>query len=371
MEQEIQRIWILVSELSEQLVQNNRVAADLRAQIQSLKEQADTATKATPLRRYNTDVSTEFFDSEVERTTVASIIENQSLLQENKQLNALMTDYEQTLETVMTKFRQHAQAASEKEMALVRHYESVLQNNAGQSSTQTYDLYTLKLSLERLSNLVWLVIKSESGEDAEGAIPDGPKPPMQNINLDEQETQIEALDRVLETAASQPPEESDLGLDWATERENEIARLEQENQELRRELGILRDPDDHDSEQDANLFGQRHGRTLSAPFGSGFITSPNVPSPQPSPLVPNPYSPAYPGAQGYNAPPTFSQPERRMGLPNRGGPIGPAPPQLNARNTFAEGTFGARQPPAFPNFFRGAPPARERLDLAGGQPPLL
>lgn len=37
MEQEIQRIWILVSELSEQLVQNNRVAADLRAQIQSLK----------------------------------------------------------------------------------------------------------------------------------------------------------------------------------------------------------------------------------------------------------------------------------------------------------------------------------------------
>lgn len=50
----------------------------------------------------------EFFDSDVERTTVASIMENQGLLQENKQLNALMTEYEQTLETVMTKFRQHA-----------------------------------------------------------------------------------------------------------------------------------------------------------------------------------------------------------------------------------------------------------------------
>jgi len=37
MEQEIQRIWILVSELSEQLVQNNRVAADLHTQIQTLK----------------------------------------------------------------------------------------------------------------------------------------------------------------------------------------------------------------------------------------------------------------------------------------------------------------------------------------------
>lgn len=37
MEQEIHRIWILVSELSEQLAQNNRVAADIRNQIQNLK----------------------------------------------------------------------------------------------------------------------------------------------------------------------------------------------------------------------------------------------------------------------------------------------------------------------------------------------
>jgi hypothetical protein len=37
MEQEIHRIWILVSELSEQLAQNNRVAADLHNQINTLK----------------------------------------------------------------------------------------------------------------------------------------------------------------------------------------------------------------------------------------------------------------------------------------------------------------------------------------------
>lgn len=250
-------------------------------------------------------------------------------------------------------------------MALLRHYESVLQSSAGQTSTQTYDLYTLKLSLERLSSLLWITINSESIEDTEA------KPPMQDISLEEHETQIEALDRVLETAGAQGSDDANLGLDWATEREAEIVRLERENQELRRQLGILRDPEDKESDQDSNLFGQRHNRTLSAPFGSGFITSPNVPSPQPSPLVPNPYSPAYPGAQGYNPPPTFTQPERRMGLPNRGGPIGPAPPQITARNTFAEGTFGARQQPTFPNFFRGAPPARERMDLAGGQPPLL
>ena len=255
-------------------------------------------------------------------------------------------------------------------MALLRHYESVLQNSAGQTSTQTYDLYTLKLSLERLSNLLWLTIKSETA-DEEGEASGHSKAPLEDVPLEEQESQLEALDRVLEKADAQEIEDSNLGPDWAIERETEIARLERENQELRRQLGILRDPDDKESDQDSNLFGQRHNRTLSAPFGSGFITSPNVPSPQPSPLVSNPYSPAYPGAQGYNPPPTFSQPERRMGLPNRGGPIGPAPPQITARNTFAEGTFGARQAPTFPNFFRGAPPARERMDLAGGQPPLL
>lgn len=37
MEQEIHRIWILVSELSDQLAQNNRIAAELHAQIQTLK----------------------------------------------------------------------------------------------------------------------------------------------------------------------------------------------------------------------------------------------------------------------------------------------------------------------------------------------
>jgi hypothetical protein len=257
-------------------------------------------------------------------------------------------------------------------MALLRHYESVLQSSDGQPSTQTYDLSTLKLSLERLSTMLWLAIRTETGEQADGAASNQPKPVIQSAPVEEQETQIEALDRVLEKKVATELEDGDLGLDWAAEREVEIARLEKENQELRRQLGILRDAGEKDSDQDSELIGQRHNRTASAPFGSGFITSPNMLSPGPSSLVPNPYSPAYPGAQGYNPPPTFPQPERRMGLPNRGGgPIGPAPPQITARNTFAEGAFGARQAPAFPSFFRGVPPARERMDLAGGQPPLL
>jgi hypothetical protein len=50
----------------------------------------------------------EVFESELERMNASLIIENQTLLHENKQLNSLLKEYEQTLETVMTKFRSQA-----------------------------------------------------------------------------------------------------------------------------------------------------------------------------------------------------------------------------------------------------------------------
>ena len=37
MEQEVHRIWMLVLELSDQITQNNRVAAELRSQITTLQ----------------------------------------------------------------------------------------------------------------------------------------------------------------------------------------------------------------------------------------------------------------------------------------------------------------------------------------------
>ncbi|KAG8831398.1 hypothetical protein FRC17_003224 [Serendipita sp. 399] len=367
MEQEIQRIWMLVSELSDQLNQNNRVAAELHSQIQSLKEQAETTSKTTKLNRYNTDLTNELFDSEIERSTVAQIIENRSLLQENRQLASLLSEYEQTLDTVMTKFRQHTQSAIEKELALRRHYEGLLASNEGQPSTQTYNLFTLSHSLQRLKMYLQLAAKSESGASIDPAVIDKIGPLSQPAVGDGQEGDLEALARSLEEAEL----DEDEGLDWVAEREAEIERLEKENTELRRRLGILEDTNENDDAErnSPSLLGLRHGRTSSTPFGSGFTTASSIPSPQNSSMVPNPFSPAYPGAQGYTPPSTF-QPERKFNLPTRGVALGPAPPQVSPRNTFAEGSLGGRQQSSFPNFFRG-PPNRERLDLAGGQPPLL
>ncbi|KAG8826903.1 hypothetical protein FRB91_011911 [Serendipita sp. 411] len=367
MEQEIQRIWMLVSELSDQLNQNNRVAAELHSQIQTLKEQAETNSKTTKLNRYNTDLTNELFDSELERATVAQVIENRSLLQENRQLTSLLNEYEQTLETVMTKFQQHTQAAIEKELALRRHYEGMLASNEEQTSTQTYNLYALSDHLHRLKLLLQLTVKGETAATIDPSMLDNIGMSSHMATGEGQESDLEVLARSLEEAEV----DEDEGLDWAAERETEIERLEKENTELRRQLGILEDIGEKDGlERSSSPFlGPRHGRTSSTPFGSGFTTSSSIPSPQGSSLVPNPFSPAYPGAQGYNPPSTF-QPERRFNLPTRGVSLGPAPPQVTARNTFAEGSLGGRQQPPFPNFFRG-PPNRERLDLAGGQPPLL
>ncbi len=50
----------------------------------------------------------ETFESELERSNAQIIIDNQTLQQENRQLSSLLKEYEQTLETVMAKFRNHA-----------------------------------------------------------------------------------------------------------------------------------------------------------------------------------------------------------------------------------------------------------------------
>ena len=52
--------------------------------------------------------SPEDYDAELERMNNAMMAENQGLQHDNKQLNTLIKEYETTLETVMSLFRQRA-----------------------------------------------------------------------------------------------------------------------------------------------------------------------------------------------------------------------------------------------------------------------
>lgn len=60
------------------------------------------------VQNLSTRLSSEVFESELERTNAQAVIENHSLLHENRQLSLLLKEYEQTMDTIMAKFRSHS-----------------------------------------------------------------------------------------------------------------------------------------------------------------------------------------------------------------------------------------------------------------------
>lgn len=225
METELIRAWQLLHELSEQNAHNHKMSLALHSQAGALKDEAGHAASGFSLRRVNTDISKETFESELERTNAQIIIENHTLLHENRQLSLLLKEYEQTMETIMTKFRSHALASQRHELALTQHYETLIL--ARETSLLQADLSgntAVADSLQRLSANLRALVRSLQGEDAEssggggeGSSTSAPPPSAEDL-----------LDGLLDRD------------DWALEREREIARLEKENEQLRTVLGIDR-----------------------------------------------------------------------------------------------------------------------------------
>jgi len=160
---------------------------------------------------------------------IAMSSENLGLQHDNKQLNALIKDFETTLETLMTKFRNRAQDVQERELSLIREYESKLlaleEENAYQELANST---ALSESLARLSCVLRHVLRIHGGEEPESdtnecADSSDSPPPVTPTNFDE----------------NCEPGASATGAGYALEREIELARLEKENEELRRMLGLV------------------------------------------------------------------------------------------------------------------------------------
>ncbi|KAG9314007.1 hypothetical protein JVU11DRAFT_4785 [Chiua virens] len=224
MDNDLLRAWLLVHELSDQLAHNQKMTSTLYSRATSLKEQASHCGSGFALRRFNTDISKEVFESELERMNAQCIIENQSLLHENKQLSLLLKEYENTMETIMTKFRNHALAAQQHELTLTRHYEGLLL--ACDSQNQYNDLAAetqTAISLQRLAQNLRALCRSMIGDDPDPA----------DDTSEDPDVDIQSL---IDTLAENS--DSDFHPDWALERESEITGLEKENEELRKMLGI-------------------------------------------------------------------------------------------------------------------------------------
>ncbi|ODN74481.1 hypothetical protein L202_06865 [Cryptococcus amylolentus CBS 6039] len=277
-EEELYRLWSLVGELSEQLSNNRALVTQLKARADNIQGQAVHAGTGFPLRRFNVDISAEKFQTELEAFSSHLVLENQQLQHENKQLNALLKEYEQTLETVMSKFRGVAHTSQQHDLSLHSYYTHLLQTlQTAHSSAQLHDSTSLSLLLNRLSTLLRSALRSMQGEDTgveeqedigamgkaieeaervlagEGSsalgapAPDrssrGPSPTSQPLPSQSAKTLPRAPNRPPHFPGFLPGSSGGYAgtegqADWALEREMEILRLEDENRQLREMLGI-------------------------------------------------------------------------------------------------------------------------------------
>ncbi|ESK86904.1 hypothetical protein Moror_3421 [Moniliophthora roreri MCA 2997] len=238
MDNDLVRLWHLINELSDQLAHNHKITKTLQSQASTLKNEVAQINTGFTLRRYNTDITKETFDSDLERTSAQIIIENQGLLHENKQLSLLLKEYEGTLETIMIKFRNHALAAQQHEHTLTRHYETLLMARETQDLSQDLtSAVNMSKSLQRLLRNLRSLLRSMSSEDdeEETAEVDGDTH-AQHVDPAEVLSLLDKLTAQLSGSGVYP--ELSGPADWSVEREHEISRLEKENDELRRRLGI-------------------------------------------------------------------------------------------------------------------------------------
>ncbi|KAJ7505438.1 hypothetical protein B0H11DRAFT_2154251 [Mycena galericulata] len=230
----LMKLWSLITELSEQLNQNRDLSAGIYQQTGGIKTQAIHAQTGFVLRRFNLDKPKDLYDAELERMNSAMTNENIALQHDNKQLNALIREYEQTLETLMNTFRNRAVHVQERELALSREYESQLL--ARQEDSDSHDLgssTTVYESLGRISHVLRQLLRAQGGEPPE------PEPTASP----EVDLTVEAREPWTTLAAREPwAAPSVTGADHALEREIELARLEKENEELRILLGVAPAP---------------------------------------------------------------------------------------------------------------------------------
>ncbi|CAA7261380.1 unnamed protein product [Cyclocybe aegerita] len=253
----MQQLWGIITELGEQLSQNRSMSVSLYGLTSKIKSQAINSQTGFVLRRFNMDKTKEEYDAELENMNAAMTQENQNLQHDNKQLNALIKEYEQTLETLMSSFRNRAKDVQERELSLIREYEAKLLAREEENANKDLCATTaISNSLVRLSHLLRQVLRSQNGEDAESHTAEG----------DDEE------DREPWTAAA--------ASDHALERDIELARLEKENEELRRLMGLLPPQTRRDSGSDFRpLFEAPHPMRLPSmqKVGSTGGSQPNSP----------------------------------------------------------------------------------------------
>ncbi|KAI0714053.1 hypothetical protein C8T65DRAFT_645348 [Cerioporus squamosus] len=284
---DVLRVWSLLSEVSEQLSQNRSSAVNLHALADGAKAQAIHSQTGFVLRRFNLDKPKEVYDAELERMNAAMSAENLTLLNDNRQLSALIREYEQTLENIMATFRTRAHEVQQRELALMRQYESVIVQRESEALEESLVSNNARSeSLARVGRMLRAVLRRLGGEDvrvyeahqahteamsagrrgqsreassSSQPVASDPTEACGNHQAEAegsgQDKGKERLDETHDEAKADAPnpdvdiieEEDDpekrlAAAEWALERESELCRLEKENAQLRALVNGLLNP---------------------------------------------------------------------------------------------------------------------------------
>lgn len=233
----MQRLWSLIEDLTNQLQANRQLCESLQQQADQLRGQAIHSGTGFALRRFNTDLSKEKFESELEALNVHLVKENLSLSHENKQQAVLLREYENTLETVMAKFRSFSHSTQQHTLQLTQHYESLLAQTTHNAAEQTLAAETaFSGTLTHLGGLVRRAMQSMDGEvsdDDEEQDQDG-RPPRKTTRGWMQDPKWYGSGGYTGKMTDPVALRADQALEQLTEEE----RLRMENDTLRELLGL-------------------------------------------------------------------------------------------------------------------------------------
>lgn len=242
---EVIRILNVLNELADQLSQNRSMSISLQTLAGGVKLQSAHAQNGFVLRRFNQHIPKDVYDSELERMNATMSSENFGLMNDNKQLNTLIKEYEQTLENLMATFRTRANEVQQRELAIIREYENKLLIRETEELVRSLATSsTMSTSLARIGTLLRSLTRALGGEEedstpfleyeaqtADSASMGGTSSSL-SVGLP---SVINSLELTSETIDDEKGRQL-AAAEWALERECELARLERENEHLKQLL---------------------------------------------------------------------------------------------------------------------------------------
>ncbi|CAB4374348.1 unnamed protein product [Rhizophagus irregularis] len=163
--EENSRLRNIAQELCNQLAINREQTKLYKKQINELKGRVEEC--GGPLYRQNYRGPPFDTGTDIERQNSQLIYQNQTLNEENAALTAIVKEYEQSLKTIMMKFRYQAYEIQQSKLEMQRNYEILLEEQRAATAQVLSENALLQSHLSNLGNLVREAYNAQSDTETD------------------------------------------------------------------------------------------------------------------------------------------------------------------------------------------------------------